>query len=200
MKTESIRVSSVIPASPEQVYAAWLDSREHSRMTGGKASVVARRGGRHTAWDGYIEGRTVALARGRRIVQDWRTTEFPKAAPDSKLEIVLAAAPGGTRITIVHTRIPIGQGERYRIGWQSHYFAPMQRYFAAQKAKTATKKKTGTTKPTREKTPVAKAKPAARKTKAPARKKRAAKKTKAAPAKKTRAPAKKAAKKKARRK
>ncbi len=214
MKTESIRVSSVIPASPEQVYAAWLDSREHSRMTGGKATVVARRGGRHTAWDGYIEGRTVALSRGRRIVQDWRTTEFPAGAPYSKLEILLAPAPGGTRVTILHTIIPVGQGERYRIGWQSHYFAPMQRYFTAQKsatkkrttskAKKATKKKTGTSKPKRNTTPVAKAKRPARKTKAPARKKRAVKKTKAAPAKKaakrTRAPAKKAAKKKARRK
>lgn len=220
MKTESIRVSSVIPASPERVYAAWLDSREHSRMTGGKATVVARPGGRHTAWDGYIEGRTIALSRGRRIVQDWRTTEFPAAAPDSKLELLFSPAPGGTRISIVHTNIPAGQGERYRAGWQSHYFAPMLRYFAAQqsapgkrttsKAKTPTKKKTGASKPTRKKAAVAKPERAARKTKAPAKKKRTAKKTKAAPArtpaKKTRAPAKnvkpakKTSRKKARRK
>ena len=93
-----IRVSAVIPASPERVYAAWLDSTEHSRMTGGKATVDARRGGRHTAWDGYIHGQNLALVEGKRIVQDWRTTEFPRDAPYSLLEIRLAPAPGGTRV------------------------------------------------------------------------------------------------------
>ena len=30
----NFEVSEVIPASPETVYNAWLDSEEHARMTG----------------------------------------------------------------------------------------------------------------------------------------------------------------------
>jgi len=30
----SFEVTGVIPASPERVYAAWLDSVEHTAMTG----------------------------------------------------------------------------------------------------------------------------------------------------------------------
>jgi len=38
-------VSDVIPASPEQIYDAWLDSEGHARITGGQpASISAKEG------------------------------------------------------------------------------------------------------------------------------------------------------------
>lgn len=175
MTMESIRATTVIPASPERIYAAWVDGREHSRMTGGKATVVPRLGGRHTAWDGYIEARIRLLSRGRRIVMDWRTTDFPANAPDSRLEILLAPAPGGARITLIHANIPEGQGERYRKGWEEHYFAPMLKYFEGlappTKKKAAPKKKA----PAKKAAPKKKAPPkkAAPKKKAPAKKAKA---------------------------
>src|SRR5260370_947966 len=86
MGKETIQVSGVIHASPERIYQAWLDSEEHTRFTGGKASVESGIGGRFTAWDGYIEGTTIELEPGRRIVQAWRTTEFPSERPDSRVE------------------------------------------------------------------------------------------------------------------
>ena len=39
MATESIQVSTLIPASPRDVYDTWLDSALHSLMTGGEASI-----------------------------------------------------------------------------------------------------------------------------------------------------------------
>ena len=39
MKVE-FEVSDVIPASPDKVYSAWLDSDEHSAMTGGFARIT----------------------------------------------------------------------------------------------------------------------------------------------------------------
>ena len=38
MATDSIRVSTVIPAHPERVYRAWLDAGEHGAFTGSKAT------------------------------------------------------------------------------------------------------------------------------------------------------------------
>ena len=129
MKKEALRVSCVVPCSPHVVYSAWLDSGQHGAMTGSKATVEPNVGGRMSAWDGYISGKLVQLDLGRRIIQSWRTTDFPKGAPDSRVEVHFEAVYDGTRVTILHSDIPEGQGEKYRQGWQEFYFQPMRAYF-----------------------------------------------------------------------
>jgi len=129
MALESIQVSAVIPASPDRIFTAWLSSQEHTAFTGGAATIEPRVGGRHTAWDGYIEGINLALDEGRRILQSWRSSDFPDGSTDSKLEVLLEPADGGTKVTLVHTDIPEGQGRLYEQGWVDHYFTPMQEYF-----------------------------------------------------------------------
>ena len=138
---ESLEVSDTIPATPAEVYAAFLDSLKHSAMTGSRASVDPRIGGKFTAWDDYISGTTVALGPNHRITQKWRTTDFPAGAPDSVLEIVLEKTASGTKVTLKHTNIPEGQAEQYKDGWKEFYFDPMKAYFkkkqiGAKKAKT----------------------------------------------------------------
>ena len=97
MATESFRISTAIAATPAQIYEAWLDSEQHAAMTGGEATVDGSVGGTFHAWGPYISGTTVELETDRRIVQSWRTNEFPADAPDSRLEI--ESEPGsGTRI------------------------------------------------------------------------------------------------------
>jgi uncharacterized protein YndB with AHSA1/START domain len=137
---DNIRLVTRLPATPEDVYDAWLSSLRHTAMTGAPATSEARVGATHTAWDGYISGEHVELEPSRRIVQTWRTTEFPEGAPDSLLEIVLVQEGAGTRLTLIQNGIPDGQGEMYHDGWQSHYFAPMRAYFAAVLAPTRAKK------------------------------------------------------------
>src|SRR5688572_30564748 len=127
MATESIRVSGIVSATPEHVYDAWLEGREHSAMTGGKATAAATVGAPFSAWDGYIWGRNLELERGHRIVQTWRTSEFPKDAADSRLEILLEPVEGGTRITFVHSELPETQSAGYRDGWRSFYLEPMKK-------------------------------------------------------------------------
>jgi activator of HSP90 ATPase len=127
---EAIRVSAVIPCKRIVVYNAWLDGRTHSAFTGAKARIANRVGGRFSAWDSYIRGTTVKLVRGKTIVQQWRTTDFPEGSPDSKLVVSLDDARTGTRISLSHSNIPNGQGENYKRGWRNFYFAPMKRYFA----------------------------------------------------------------------
>jgi activator of HSP90 ATPase len=71
----------------------------------------------------------LALDPPRRIVQAWRTTEFPDGAADSRLELTFSPSAGGTRLILRHTEIPEGQGISYAQGWIEHYFEPMQAYF-----------------------------------------------------------------------
>jgi uncharacterized protein YndB with AHSA1/START domain len=123
-------ISTVLPAPPEKVFRAWLSSEGHSAMTGSPARIEPRVGGAFTAWDGYISGRTAALKPYTRIVQDWRTTEFPDGSADSKLELALEAVEGGTKLTLTHSNIPEGQADSYKDGWDESYFTPMKEYFS----------------------------------------------------------------------
>ena len=133
MKTDSIKVSAVIPADQKTVYEAWMSSKGHSGMTESAAKITARVGGAFSAWDGYISGKTLELKPAARILQSWRTTDFESGDPDSRLEVLLEAAKGGTKVTLVHTGIPAGHGPEYRKGWIDFYFKPMKEYFGASK-------------------------------------------------------------------
>ncbi len=56
--SERIRVSAVIPVKRTTLYSAWLDSKEHSAFTGVQARMDPNVGGKYSAWDGYITGKT----------------------------------------------------------------------------------------------------------------------------------------------
>ena len=123
---------AVIPATPERIYKAWLSTAGHSKMTGSPAKVAPGGRGKFTAWDGYISGQTLERKPFARIVQAWRTTDFPEASPDSRVEINLEPVRGGTQVTIVHSEFPEGQADDYKQGWQDYYFQPMKEYFQKQ--------------------------------------------------------------------
>jgi uncharacterized protein YndB with AHSA1/START domain len=130
MKKEALRVSTTIPAAPTTLYLAWLNPEQHSAMTGGVAKIDPQVGGKFTAWNGYISGKLVILDLGRRIVMSWRTADFPREASDARVELHFEALGGSTRLTVLHTDIPEGQGAKYREDWNEKYFAPMRNFFS----------------------------------------------------------------------
>lgn len=136
--SDSLRLSVVLPASAERLYKAWLDPKEHAAFTGAAASGTAKTGGKYTAWDGYITGKYVELEppsaespHAARIVAAWRTADFGEHDPDSRLEVLFHPASGGTRVTVVHSELPPGDGDRYKGGWEKFYFEPMRSFFRA---------------------------------------------------------------------
>lgn len=121
-------VSDILSATPEQIYTAWLDSDEHSKMTGSPARISSIVGGKFDAWDGYISGINLELEPSSRILQLWRTSEFEDSDEDSLLEILLETVENGTFIKIKHTQLP-EHGMQYQQGWRDAYFTPMKAYF-----------------------------------------------------------------------
>lgn len=126
---DSLEISAFIPASQQVLYKAWLSSEMHGAMTGTECQIDPSVGGKFSVSDGYIIGVNQELEPYRKIVQSWRTADFPDKSKDSRLEVLLASAGGGTNITLLHSDIPTGQGEMYREGWQEYYFDPMIEYF-----------------------------------------------------------------------
>ena len=121
-------VSEEFGVSLTILYRAWLDSNEHSSMTGGTAIVSSEVGGEFSAWDGYISGKNIELKEGKKILQTWRTTEFDSDTPDSSLCIFFESKDGGARVIICHDHLP-EDGMRYKQGWVDYYFEPMKAYF-----------------------------------------------------------------------
>jgi uncharacterized protein YndB with AHSA1/START domain len=121
-------ISVVLPASPAEVYSAWLSANKHGLMTGGKVSIKPLTGSAFTAWDGYISGRILELVPTKKIVQSWRTMDFAPDDPDSFVEVRLEANARGCELTLVHSLIPEHQPD-YEQGWKDNYFVPMQAYF-----------------------------------------------------------------------
>src|SRR3984957_19489575 len=92
-------LSTILPAAPQSIYRAWLDTRRHSAMTGGTAVMSSQLGAKISAWDGYISGANIELVPGERIVQTWRTTKFAETDPDSTITVHLLSTRDGTRLT-----------------------------------------------------------------------------------------------------
>jgi uncharacterized protein YndB with AHSA1/START domain len=129
--TDTIRISAIIPATPERVYGAWLDSVEHSAITHSTAGIEPWVGGRHSAWGGSIRGTTLELQPNRRILQTWWASDFPPGSEESRLEVLFEPVPDGTLVTINHTGLPQGRGHRYEDGWKDFYLDNMKTYFPA---------------------------------------------------------------------
>jgi uncharacterized protein YndB with AHSA1/START domain len=123
-------LTALIPATPREIYEAWLDSVAHSEMTGGDANVSGEVGGEFSAWDEYITGRNVELVPAERIVQSWRTDEYDDEHEDSTITITFEETDDGTLLTLVHSNVPDDQTHYEESGWESNYFEPMRAYFA----------------------------------------------------------------------
>ena len=129
-----IKLTEIFPVSAKKLYDSWLDSSSHSSFTGGKAHIEPRNGSNFSMWNGYITGTNLILQPYGRIVQNWRTTEFPEGAPDSKLEILFEKHNSGTKLTIIHNHLPSGDERKYEKGWKENYLKPMKKYFQKTKA------------------------------------------------------------------
>ena len=133
MMKDEFTITAEFNVSAEKIYKAYLSTQGHTQMTGSPAKVDGRAGGDFTAWDGYIWGTFLELEKNKRIVQAWRTAEFPEDAEDSRVEILLEEIPTDealamTRLSLTHTNIPEGQSDDYKQGWEDFYFKPIREW------------------------------------------------------------------------
>lgn len=128
-------------SAPEDVYDALLDPEKHSAFTGSPATTSAKVGAAFTAWGGYIIGKNLELVKGKKIVQEWKTTEWPSGYPVSRLEFTLAPKKGGTELEMIHSKVPAEQLADYSSGWKSAYWDPLKEYLAERKTSATGKKR-----------------------------------------------------------
>ncbi len=128
--SDNIKLSVTLPTNASTVYKAWLNSKEHTAFSKNKTSIEKKVGSQYTAGDGYIKGEIKQMILSKKIVMTWRTTEFPEDVEDSLLEVNFEGSDNSTKVILVHTNLPEGDGKKYRKEWKDHYFIPMKEYFS----------------------------------------------------------------------
>lgn len=125
MKTKTIRQTAVFKASPHEVYEALMDSKKHSEFTGEDAKISRKVGGKISAYSGYIDGKNLKLVADRKIVQEWRGSDWPEGH-FSTATFELKKIPGGTKLIFVQTDVPEEFYSDISDGWKEHYWEKMK--------------------------------------------------------------------------
>ncbi|HLC99625.1 MAG TPA: SRPBCC family protein [Patescibacteria group bacterium] len=125
MKTKSIKQAVLLKAEPHDVYEALMDSEKHSELTGSGAQISRKVGGKFTAWGGYIDGVNLELVRDQKIVQSWRSSDWPEKHY-SHVTFFLEKAKNGTKLTFTQTGVPDLFYDSIKQGWTDYYWKPMK--------------------------------------------------------------------------
>ena len=126
METRSIRQSVVIDASAREVYEALMDAEKHTAFTGERARIDAIVGGTFTCYGGYISGVNVELEPGKRIVQAWRSKDWPDGHYSIVTFAFAGAGKGRTRLSFTQIGVPASDLKDKTQGWNDHYWRPLK--------------------------------------------------------------------------
>jgi activator of HSP90 ATPase len=128
--TRAVQQSVKLPASPEELYRTFLDSKKHTAMTSMPAKITAKVGGKWSAFGGSIWGRNIMFIPGKMVVQSWRSRAFEKSDADSILVVTFTKVPGGSRVDLVHVNVPEQDHKGVTDGWRQYYWGPWRKYLA----------------------------------------------------------------------
>lgn len=129
MKTADIHQTLTFPTTPLDLYQCLMDERKHSSFTGSPAVIEDKEGTNFTAYDGYIEGKNIALERGKKIVQTWKANEEEWPANHfSEVVFSLTESPEGCSLEFYHTAVPEALLQDIEAGWTQYYWDPLRYY------------------------------------------------------------------------
>jgi len=96
---------------------------------GSAATGKGKVGSTFTVFNKHISGQYLDLQPARRILEEWRTAQWPEGLPPSIVEITLAQAGEATMVALVQSLIPHGWTESVRKEWNNRYWQPLRIYF-----------------------------------------------------------------------
>lgn len=97
----TVDLGGPVPAGPEEVFAAWVDGERFAEITGKPAKGRPEVGAERAMFGDFARGSIVELEPSRRVLELWRSKDFPDDAPDSVLQVFFEPRDGGT---MVHVR------------------------------------------------------------------------------------------------
>lgn len=108
-------------AHPERVYQLIADSKQHAKLTGQKAQISGKVGGAFSVQGGRVTGINVDLVPGERLVQAWRTKEFPVGI-FSMVTLQISRTRTGTEVVLTHRGVPKKLIPKVESTWRELYW------------------------------------------------------------------------------
>jgi len=128
MKTKTIEHKVRFRATPKAIYNALMNQQQHTQFTGERARIRAKAGAPFDCYDRYITGIMLDLKPGRRIVQAWRSQNWPDGHYSIVTFALAAKSRGVTELRFTQTGVPSGDYARKNNGWQMHYWQPLKAF------------------------------------------------------------------------
>ena len=155
---KTIQQINQFKTKPGNLFKMYADSKLHSEVTGGKASVGSKAGGSFSAHGGKLKGRILHLVKNKLIVQTWRAADWKKTDADSVLTLIFEESRGGAQVRMIHANVPDHDFKGVTSGWKVYYWDPWKKHLeppkpAAKKAKKSAAKKSPARKKTAAKKP-----------------------------------------------
>ena len=122
----AIRITVVMPFPPARVFKALTDPKDLEGWSGAPGRVAAKVGGPFRMWDGWNSGRVLARRSPTALAYTWRKDSWPAETQDSVVRWKLTRVPGGTRVSVVHSKLPSTWEYRdHKGGWPKYFLKPM---------------------------------------------------------------------------
>lgn len=116
----------IIPAAPEEVYAALTHPASIHAWTGEDAVMSTEPGSEFSLWEGSIVGKNMEFEEGKKIVQEWY---FGEQEERSIVTIKLHPHAKGTSAELRHTNIPDADFNDIVTGWDEAYFGALIEFY-----------------------------------------------------------------------
>ena len=128
-KVPAIRITMVMPVAPAKVFKALTDSKAIRAWSGAPGRVGAKIGGPFRMWDGWNTGRVLARRAPSTLAYSWRKDSWPPDTKDSVVRWKLTKVAAGTKVSMVHSRLPsMWEYRDHEGGWPRYFLKPMERY------------------------------------------------------------------------
>jgi activator of HSP90 ATPase len=119
---KTIKQRARFKLEPGQVYHLLTDSQRHTKLTGQKAVIGNRVGSAFSTHGGRVSGILVDLVPGRRVVQAWRSKDFPVGAFSMASFELSPTNDGGTELVLTHRGVPKALIPSVEADWRTTYW------------------------------------------------------------------------------
>src|SRR5258706_7838093 len=90
-----------------ELYSMFLDSRQHTKLTGNNPSKIsAKEGAKFSAHGGYCWGKNLQLVKDKLIVQSWRAGDWKKKDIDSPFILSFVKKKKDAVLSLSHSKLP----------------------------------------------------------------------------------------------
>jgi activator of HSP90 ATPase len=116
----------IVPAPPEEVYAALTNPNTIQLWTGDPAEMTTEPGSEFSLFEGNIVGKNLEFEEGKMLVQEWY---FGEQEARSIVTIKLHPHKHGTSAELRHLNIPDEAYDDIVEGWNEAYFGSLIEFY-----------------------------------------------------------------------